>query len=166
MTPGVHSAMIWCSKQWQRDWTRHARWSEKKIPAHSIVCLFWRRGWWVGFGKLSYKQVRTPRSINPAANCFDQFVVSIQFKSLPQARVCMCAILFIKCKLVLGPWQAVTAGYSCRACTYRHMYVCMHACMHVLFGGCAVGNQASLIFQVACHIQEIRTSAWNTATPL
>lgn len=39
------------------------------------MCLFWRRGWWVGFGKLSYKQVRTPRSINPAANCFDQFVV-------------------------------------------------------------------------------------------
>lgn len=45
-------------------------------------------GWvgWVGDGELYYKQVRTPSGINPATNCFDHFVVSIQFKSSPPSK--------------------------------------------------------------------------------
>lgn len=73
--------------------------AEKNIRANCCVCVFGEKG-----GGVGYKQVRTPSSINPATNCFDQFVVSIQFKSSPWARVCMCVILFINCKLVFGLW--------------------------------------------------------------
>ena len=110
-------------------WITQQHSPEKNILANCLymcVCVcVWI--WWEGvdgaatFRMLSYKQVRTPSSINPATNCFDQFVVSIQFKSSPQARVCVracvhvCVILFINCTLVFGLWLQPgreTAGYS------------------------------------------------------
>lgn len=78
------------------------------VPVYVCLCVvmcvcvlcFGRQegcGNYLGYGKLSYKQVRTPSSINPATNSFDQFVVSIQFKSLPQASVFVSVCARVQC---------------------------------------------------------------------
>lgn len=97
------------------------------------------------FEKLSYKQVKTPGSINPATNCFDQFVVSTQFKSLPLARACMCVILFINRKLVFGLWLLL--GSDCRLGLNNVQYA-TRAQTHSLCSLCY--GESSVIYIPSC----------------
>lgn len=67
---------------------------------------------------------------------------------------------------MFGLWLQL--GTDCRLGLNNVQYATYtYAHILILFAVFAMGNQPSFIFQVAaCHIQEIRTSPWNTARPL